>query len=66
LNENLFESLDHARQVIEDWRIDYNRIRPHSSLGNMTPEVFAERFREGALPLKGKQTINSQYQEILT
>jgi putative transposase len=43
LNENLFESVDHARNTIEDWRIDYNEERPHSSLGNLTPKEFIER-----------------------
>ncbi len=40
LNENWFMSLDHARAVIENWRIDYNQERPHSSLGDMTPYEF--------------------------
>jgi putative transposase len=40
LNENWFLSLDHARQIIEKWRIDYNSQRPHSSLGYLTPEEF--------------------------
>jgi putative transposase len=33
-------SLGHARQIIEEWRVDYNMVRPHSSLGDMTPEEF--------------------------
>ncbi|MGQ5702863.1 IS3 family transposase [Sandaracinobacteroides sp. A072] len=37
LNETLFTSLSHARQVLADWRHDYNHFRPHSSLGNRTP-----------------------------
>jgi putative transposase len=43
LNENLFMTLDHARKLIEDWRIDYNEERPHSSLENLTPKEFLER-----------------------
>ena len=43
LNTHWFLSLDDARQKIEDWRQDYNRFRPHSSLGNMAPDEFAER-----------------------
>ena len=43
LNGNLFETLDHARKLIEDWRIDYNEQRPHSSLENLTPKEFLER-----------------------
>lgn len=34
---NLFE----ARRKIAAWRIEYNRERPHSSLGYRTPEEFA-------------------------
>jgi predicted AlkP superfamily phosphohydrolase/phosphomutase len=28
---------------IEAWRIDYNKARPHSSLGNLTPEEFVHQ-----------------------
>jgi putative transposase len=41
LNENWFTGLADARQKIEAWRQDYNRHRPHSSLGYRTPEEFA-------------------------
>ncbi len=43
LNENWFITLDHARQIIEEWRIDYNEVRPHSSLDNLTPEEFIRK-----------------------
>ena len=43
LNEHWFINLDHARQIIEEWRIDYNEVRPHSSLGYLTPEEFARK-----------------------
>jgi putative transposase len=42
LNQNWFMDLRHAREVIEAWRVDYNTVRPHSSLGYRTPEEFAE------------------------
>ena len=41
LNEHWFLTLDDAREIIEDWRIDYNQVRPHSALGYLTPEQFA-------------------------
>jgi putative transposase len=41
LNEHVFSSLAEARRVIEAWRVDYNEVRPHSSLGYQTPEEFA-------------------------
>lgn len=40
LNEHWFLTLDDARETIENWRLDYNRVRPHSSLGYLTPEEF--------------------------
>jgi len=40
LNEHWFPSLADARRIIEWWRIDYNQNRPHSSLGNLTPEEY--------------------------
>jgi len=41
LNEHWFMTMAHARRVIEAWRIEYNTERPHSSLGDLTPEEFA-------------------------
>lgn len=42
LNEHWFSTLKEAQVRIEAWRQDYNRNRPHSSLGDMTPEEFAK------------------------
>ena len=42
LNEHWFVTMVQARQVIEKWRIEYNTERPHSSLGDLTPEQFAK------------------------
>ncbi|HVU46224.1 MAG TPA: IS3 family transposase, partial [Terracidiphilus sp.] len=41
LNEHWFTGMGHARRIIEAWRIEYNTERPHSSLGNLTPQEFA-------------------------
>ncbi len=41
LNEHWFTDLQDARDKIETWRVDYNRVRPHSSLDNLTPREFA-------------------------
>ena len=43
LNEHWFVTLAQARRVIETWRIEYNTERPHSSLGDLPPTVFAQR-----------------------
>jgi putative transposase len=47
LNEHLFANLNEARQIIEEWRIDYNTNRPHSSLNRLTPTKFAARPHQG-------------------
>jgi putative transposase len=44
LNETLFRSLPHARLALEAWRDDYNRHRPHSKLGWLTPADYAARW----------------------
>lgn len=41
LNEHWFLSVDDARQLIEEWRYEYNTERPHSALGGMAPVEFA-------------------------
>jgi len=41
LNEHWFLNLAHAREIIEEWRMDYNQRRPHSALGNLTPLEFS-------------------------
>ncbi len=46
LNLNWFESIHHAKNMIEDWRIEYNTDRPNSALKNKTPEMFAKQYEE--------------------
>jgi putative transposase len=45
LNQHWFVNLAHARRVVETWRLDYNQARPHSSLGYLTPDEFAQQVR---------------------
>lgn len=33
-----------ARKVIETWRQEYNEERPHSSLNDLTPKEFSDKF----------------------
>jgi putative transposase len=55
LNEHLFANLNEARQLIEEWRIDYNTNRPHTSLNGLTPTEFATR------PSRGRTRTDSTY-----
>jgi putative transposase len=72
LNEQLFGSLAKAREIIDAWRHDYNCVRPHSSLGPLTPMQFAAQQGDGpseqgdgsadrplAPPPQPRQNINS-------
>jgi len=41
-----FRSRAEAKVVIESWRRHFNEVRPHSSLGYLTPAEFAARIEE--------------------
>jgi len=45
LNTHWFTSLRQARGIIENWRNDYNGVRPHSALKYATPNEFAAMGR---------------------
>lgn len=47
LNETWFWTLAGAQVSIEEWRVEYNEGRRHSSLAGLPPAVFASRFRRG-------------------
>ena len=46
LNMELFASLREAQEIVENWRCDYNDLRPHSSLEYKTPSEFAQDWRD--------------------
>jgi len=46
LNETLFTSLAEAKQELEIWKEDYNNHRPHSSIGYLTPNEFAQQIKK--------------------
>ena len=37
-----FVSVRQASEIIENWRLDYNEVRPHNSLKGKTPKEFIE------------------------
>jgi putative transposase len=41
-----FRSRAEAKVVIETWRQHFNTVRPHSSLGYLTPAAFVARLKE--------------------
>lgn len=54
LNVNWFLSLEDAQEKFDKFREDYNRFRPHSSLGNLSPNQYLN------------QTFNSSDFPVLT
>ncbi len=44
LDQHWFTDLAEAREVIEAFRVEYNRERPHSALGNRTPAEFLDSW----------------------
>jgi putative transposase len=57
LNEHVFLTLAEARETIEAWRHDYNHLRPHGSLGALTPTEFAAlKGQEPQTPEEGQTT----------
>jgi len=58
LNGEIFYSLKEAQTVIENWRQEYNTIRPHSSLGYKPPAPVAR------LPLGGARLEAGQDQQM--
>jgi putative transposase len=46
-----FTSLLDAQVLVEDWRIEYNTVRPHSALGYRTPTQYARAWTTNQLRL---------------
>jgi putative transposase len=44
LNQHWFNDLTDARRTISHWRVHYNQVRPHSSLGYKTPAAFEQQM----------------------
>jgi len=43
LDAYLFDTIQEARDITEDFWYDYNHFRPHDSLGNMPPVMFKQK-----------------------
>jgi putative transposase len=48
-----FPTVPRARVEIEVWRVDYNCVRPHSSLRYLTPKAFGDYARRDLPPSAG-------------
>jgi putative transposase len=55
LNVHWFENLQDARRKVGQWQVDYNELRPHSSLGNQTPAMFRQTREENGNIQRSKE-----------
>jgi putative transposase len=46
LNMYWFSDLNEAGRIIEEWREDYNTLRPHSALNYKTPTAFKKGYEQ--------------------
>jgi len=61
LNQHQFAGLTEARTLIEDFRCDYNSVRPHSSLGGLSPEQFILGLTGAMAPVKPDHATQPQH-----
>jgi putative transposase len=48
LGRHWFLDLDDAREKVEEWRTEYNEVRPHSAIGDRTPMSLIHRPQHDA------------------
>jgi putative transposase len=61
LNGKIFYTLKEVQVLTEKWRVEYNTLRPHSSLGYMppNPEALMPAFPLGCAPLRITERLAS-------
>jgi len=54
-----FRNRAEARVVIDTWRQHYNNVRPHSSIGDLTPTEFRRKYQPSTPP-SARTTLKSE------
>ena len=50
MNSHVFRNVAEAQTLLDAWRDDYNRVRPHSALQDRTPVEWAQYVTESREP----------------
>jgi putative transposase len=61
LSVEVFTCLAEAKVMVEDFRDDYNRRRPHRAHGMMTPSAFAEGWRTADQAAPASAELHDRY-----
>ena len=60
LNVETFFDLNGVREKLSRWQLDYNQVRPHSALGDRSPEEFVREWQtSSAAPLRTAGPANN-------
>ena len=57
LNLHWFTEMDEVISTLEIWKMEYNMIRPHSSLGYLSPVEYARSYREKRKPVNALKSL---------
>ena len=57
LGQHWFMDLDEARRKVEDWRTEYNEVRPHSAIDDRTPMSLIHQPRQLAGASNGPEIL---------
>lgn len=55
----VFNTIKEVREITEEWLPDYNELRPHEPLGNLTPKEFAGAAAPPSRPPKAGKELNA-------
>ncbi len=58
LGQHWFLDLDDAREKIEEWRTEYNEVRPHSAIGDRTSLSLIHQPRQHAEALNRPEILS--------
>lgn len=59
LQGNTYQNLETMRTKIKEWEFVWNNIRPHEALGQISPNAYLEKYKQGRIPTKNVITLQT-------